>query len=160
MNIFFILIFNFFNFSHQNTNLQQLESQRLKTPFQQFQKNNIDDVLKTQEQRFTATIAQDSITLYKLLDKDLHYIHSNALLEDKAKHIDAILKQRIVYQAFIYENEPSVLIKKNIAIINGVVNVKGLYAKSPFDTHLYFMAIYKKEKKTWRLLKWQSTKKT
>jgi hypothetical protein len=143
MKIFFVVVFNL-----------------IVANFIFAQKNNTNAVLETQAKRFAATIAQDSLALEKLLDKDLHYIHSNALVENKSKHIDAILKQRIVYQSFIYENEPSVFIEKNIAIVNGLVNVKGLYTQSPFDTHLYFMAVYKKEKKNWRLLKWQSTKKS
>ena len=122
--------------------------------------NNIQSqsVLEVQKMRFEATVKQDSVLLNDLISNDLYYIHSNGLTETKAEHIHTILTQKIVYQSFEYQGEPSVLERKKIQIINGKVLVKGLFSGTPFTLNLLFTAVYEKKKGQWQLLRWQSTK--
>ncbi len=116
-------------------------------------------LLEVQQQRLDAMISQDSATLQAFLSDELIYIHSNALVENKAEHLRTIVSQKIEYQRFNYDEKPTIRIEKNIGILTSVLHVEGLMNKKPFDTHLFFTAIYQKTKKGWQLLRWQSTKK-
>lgn len=50
----------------------------------------IEDVFALEDERFRAMVANDIATLNELLAEDLHYVHANGMLEDKAEFIRKI----------------------------------------------------------------------
>ncbi|MEY4905880.1 MAG: hypothetical protein RLZZ292_3695 [Bacteroidota bacterium] len=121
--------------------------------------STVQQLLIVQQHRFDAMVRQDTIALQSLLSDDLTYIHSNALVETKTTHLYSVGQKKIVYQSLDYDAVPSVSIRKQTAIITGIVHVKGLFNVTPFDVHLLFTAIYIKHKRRWQLWRWQSTKR-
>ncbi len=115
-------------------------------------------ILETELKRFHAMSVCDTVLLENLLDADLIYLHSNGHEENKRQHLSAIATKTIVYQTMQREPNPRLRRYGKIALINGLVNVSGLYQGNPFSVKLRYVAVYRKRNSGWRLLNWQSTK--
>ncbi|MCC6281543.1 MAG: nuclear transport factor 2 family protein [Saprospiraceae bacterium] len=100
---------------------------------------------------------QDTTALKTLLADDLIYIHSNSMKESKKEHIAAIATGYLIYEKMNREN---VQVRRygKTAVVNGVLQVKGLLNKANFELKLTYTAIYRKHKKQWQLVNWQSTR--
>jgi hypothetical protein len=114
-------------------------------------------VLDAELRRFAQMIARDTQQLRAVLHPDLVYIHSNAMVENKSEHLNAISAGRVVYQEMKPEERFLQRYRKT-ALIHGTLHVKGIIKGSPFDVRLAYIAIYRKKKKYWQLLNWQSTR--
>ncbi len=114
-------------------------------------------IFAVEQFRFTTMIAKDTVALRDLLADDLVYIHSNALTEDKQTHISAISTGRLVYERM---NRESVTVRRTgkFALTNGIIQVNGTLAGTPFAVRLRYTAVYHKQHGKWRLRNWQSTK--
>jgi len=115
------------------------------------------NVLDTELRRFDAMTRSDTATLRDLLADDLFYLHSNALHENKAAHLDAIASGRIVYEKMTRE-EASVRCYGRTALVNGIVRVSGKLNQNSFEVRLAYSAVYRKKCGKWRLANWQSTR--
>lgn len=127
------------------------------SPFFGLSQSSSSHVLADENRRFDAMTRSDTAALRGLLHDDLVYIHSNALIENKAQHLTAIAAGRLVYQKMTPEN---VKVRRygKTALTNGTVQVKGLLNGTPFELHLTYTAIYRKKRGHWQLLSWQSTR--
>lgn len=114
-------------------------------------------VLDTELRRFDAMMARDTNILKHFLSEDLLYLHSNAMQENKQQHLIAIATGRMVYQKMARE---SVRVRRygKTALTNGTLLVSGIVNGNPFDIKLLYTAVYRKQKKTWRMANWQSTR--
>jgi len=114
-------------------------------------------ILDVEQRRFEAMIRKDTAALRNMLTNDLVYLHSNALQEDKAEHIGAIVSGRLVYQKMTRE-QTNVRRYGRTALVNGIVQVSGILNGTPFDVRLAYSAVYRKKGGRWRLANWQSTR--
>jgi ketosteroid isomerase-like protein len=121
------------------------------------QSGSTEKILASELRRFDAMVRKDTTALQQLIDDDLIYVHSNSLKEDKKQHISAITTGKIVYEQMTRE-DATVHRYGKIAVVNGKVRVKGFLEKTGFDIKLAYLAIYKSEKRHWRLVNWQSTR--
>lgn len=62
--------------------------------------SEMQDVLDLEDERFHAMVANDVASLNELLADDLHYVHANGLLEDKAEFIRKITSGERSYLRF------------------------------------------------------------
>lgn len=115
-------------------------------------------VTESEAMRFQAQVSRDTAALEDLLSDDLVYIHSNTLVETKADFIRSVGGGGIRYLAMQAEGEPVIRRWGKAAISNGIVMVNGMYQGTKFDLRLYYTAVYRKEKGTWKLCSWHSTK--
>jgi hypothetical protein len=99
----------------------------------------------------------DTLYLQKHLDSDLEYIHSLGTTENKSQHISNIVNKVICYDSFQFLRT-NYKRKSDYLIGIGEVIVYGKYKSSPFTVKLHFTNIYRKSKRIYRLLYWQSTK--
>jgi hypothetical protein len=114
-------------------------------------------LLEMEQKRFQAMTQRDTSALREMLANDLYYIHSNAMVENKAQHLAAIAKGTLVYQSMQREQVQTRLYRK-IALTNGVVLVKGILNGTAFDVKLRYTGTYRKSKSRWLLINWQSTR--
>jgi len=119
--------------------------------------SNMGQLLATEQSRFDAMIHRDTVTLQSLLAPDLVYIHSNALRETKAEHIRSVTSGKIVYENMERSNN-SVRFYGKTAINTGDIHVKGIISGNPFDVRMLYTAVYRKIKKRWLLVSWQTTR--
>lgn len=116
-----------------------------------------EQVLATELNRFDAMTRKDTPALQNLLADDMIYLHSNNVREDKRTHIAAISSGKMEYKT-MERTTVQVRCYGKMAITNGNVRVKGAYNGTPFDILLAYSATYKKHRKIWQLLNWQSTR--
>jgi hypothetical protein len=116
------------------------------------------EILDTELRRFEAMTRRDTILLQKLLSDDLFYIHSNALIENKLTHITAIATGKLVYEKMTRESVAIRRYGKKTALTNGILAVSGIINNTAFQLRLQYTAVYRKNKKTWQLANWQSTR--
>lgn len=120
-----------------------------------------DDPLETLRQaevrRFAAMVRADTAALRPMLEDELSYTHSNALVETKSSHLAAIGSRRTVYQA-IAPVALSYRLVGELAIGTGIVSAKGSLEGTAFDVMLRVTTVHVRREGTWRLLAWQSTR--
>lgn len=114
-------------------------------------------VLTQEARRFSAMTRRDTVALKKMLASDLVYIHSNGLVERGPEHLQSITTDRLHYESMSREEATARLYGK-MALVNGIVKAKGLLNGTAFDVRLRYTAVYRRHKKTWELLNWQSTR--
>jgi hypothetical protein len=110
-----------------------------------------------EDQRFQAMVSRDTISLHKLIHKDLIYVHSNALQESKTDFIHSVSSGKIQYQS-MQRDKIAITQWRKTAIVNGEVAVKGINNTTPFDVKLRYLAVYRKKSGKWVLYRWQSTR--
>ncbi len=115
-------------------------------------------VLDAEQARFDAMTRRDTNYLKDVLSDDLIYVHSNALTETKQQHIQAILTGKIIYEKMTREPNTTVRRYGKMALTNGIVGVKGQINGTAFDIRIRYAATYRKHKKLWQLVNWQSTR--
>lgn len=116
-------------------------------------------VFAAEDARFAAQVQRDTVALALLLTDSLTYIHSNALVENKAAFISSVGSGRITYESMRPEYR-TVEVYRRRALVAGVVAVQGLYQGQPFAMQLHYTAYYYKMRRGgWMLHRWQSTRK-
>jgi Domain of unknown function (DUF4440) len=113
-------------------------------------------IIRLQELRFDAMVNRDTAYLRKYTDEGLVYIHSNGLVQSQDDFVQSVGMQSIVYQKITIKEQQARVYKK-AAIINGIVQVKGLFNGTAFDVALRFTDVYV-YKKGWKMASWQSLK--
>ena len=115
-------------------------------------------VFESEQMRFQAQVARDTAALERLLADDLVYVHSNALVEDKAAFIHSVGGGGIRYLAMEKTESLPLQTWGKVALCRGIVKVKGALQGNAFDMTLRFTSVYRKEKGIWKLISWQSTR--
>lgn len=115
------------------------------------------DILADEQKRFAAMTQRDTARLRQMLHERLVYIHSNALTEDREQHLSAIGTGKIVYQRMTAQG---VRVRRfgKMALTQGTLDVQGMLNEKTFDLKLAYTAVYRKQRGTWCLLNWQSTR--
>lgn len=116
------------------------------------------EVLDAETLRFSAMTHKDTAFLRNLLADDLLYVHSNGLTETRTAHLNSIGSGSITYTTMEREPQFQVRLYKKWAITNGTIHVTGLLKGNSFDIRLKYSAVYRKKKKVWQLVNWQSTR--
>ena len=114
-------------------------------------------VLDAEQRRFEAMMRGDTVALRSLLADDLVYIHSNAMTEDKNRHISAISGGKLAYNKMERE-KVNVRRYGKTALTNGIIRVNVTLDGKNLDLNLAYTAVYRKKKGTWLLVNWQSTR--
>lgn len=115
------------------------------------------DAFGPELERFGYMTSANTAALENVLSNDLIYIHSNAFSEDKASHLKNIESGKIRYNSMDLE-QTEYFKKSGFCFTNGIVHVRGSFDSKEFDIRLRYTAVYQKQKCTWKLLRWQSTK--
>ena len=110
-----------------------------------------------EQQRFKAMVQKDIPFLQNVLAENVTYAHSNGLVENKVQHLENVRSGGITYQEMKVE-ESTIRVYKKTAVVNGIIQVKGLYKGTSFNIRLGFTDVYVKIKRQWKLVAWQSVK--
>ena len=115
-------------------------------------------VAESEYMRFRAQISRDTALLSGLVANDLMYIHSNALVETKAGFLHTVGGGAIQYLSMEKTESDAIRAWGKTGLSRGVVKVSGIFQGAAFDMTLRFTSVYRKEKGTWKLFSWQSTR--
>ena len=116
-------------------------------------------LLAREAERFAATVAADTALLRGYLSPQLHYTHSNGLVEDTQGHLENVGSQRIDYQSFEKVSQQRITTSGGTAYLRGIIDVTGLYEGTPFTVRLSYDSAYERLREgDWLLRRWVSTK--
>jgi hypothetical protein len=117
----------------------------------------VEGLRQAESRRFAAMVRADTAALRPMLEDQLSYTHSNAMVETRASHLAAIGSRRTVYQA-IAPVSLSYRLVGELAIGSGIVSAKGSLEGTAFEVRLRVTTVHVRRDGTWRLLAWQSTR--
>ena len=107
--------------------------------------------------RFGAQVARDTAALRNLLDDDLVYVHSNALIENKARFIETVATGRIGYDSLV-PVQMTHRLYGSTAVGNGRVRAVVRMNGQILSVDLLLTTVLVSRNGRWRLVSWQSTR--
>lgn len=87
---------------------------------------------------------------------ELHYAHSNGIIDTKPSFIEALTTGRTKYHSIDYEKREFTFPAPGIALMRGRVRIRAESATGPSDNVLSFLAVWRLEEGRWKFLAWQS----
>lgn len=110
------------------------------------------------QQRFTAQINKDSLTLNALLADDLIYTHSNGVAETKPQYIRGILSGKWDYRTTEVEST-TVRLFGPTAILTGRVRMTVLLDGKPTPLYMAYTDVWHRTgRKRWQLVSWAASR--
>lgn len=107
--------------------------------------------------QWTAQVVRDTVALRNLLGDDLVYIHSNALVEDKAGFIRTVATGTIVYHD-VSPLEMTYRVMGATVVGNGRVRVRVELGGQDLTLELLVTTVHVRRDGRWQLAAWQSTR--
>ena len=108
--------------------------------------------------RVAALKAADIKQLSAYLSDDLHYAHSNALVDTKASFLELIGSGKAKYQRLDYVKRDFAFPAPGVATMTGFFEVKAVINETTTETRICFLGVWRLEKGDWKLLAWQTCK--
>jgi len=109
------------------------------------------------QSQWRAQVTRDTATLRNLLGEDLVYIHSNALVEDKAGFLRTVATGTIVYHD-ISPLEMTHRVIGAVVVGNGRVRVRVGLGGQDLVLELLVTTVHARRDGRWVLVAWQSTR--
>jgi hypothetical protein len=117
------------------------------------------EVIAADDGRIAAMVACDRERLAAALSDELHYTHSNGVVETKAQHVDAIISRRLVYRAVDYTERSFQTIAPDVVLMRGRAQMDVRSGDQALLLDLSFLAVWRLEQGAWRLVAWQSSRR-
>lgn len=108
--------------------------------------------------RIAAMMAGDKAALEKVFSDELHYAHSNGVVDTKASFVEILAEGRTKYAGYDHEARSFTFPAPGVALMKGRARIQAESAKGKMDAVLSYLAVWRKEGETWRFLAWQSCK--
>jgi hypothetical protein len=115
------------------------------------------DVLGADTGRLAALIAADRAGLDASLAKELRYVHSNGLVQDRATYLDAAVGGAMTYTAITPVQRQVRELAPQVALLTGSNHVAVVLNGKPLQADVLYTAVYVQEAARWKLAAWQST---
>lgn len=122
------------------------------------QSDTLAAVRAAERARFDALTATDTAAVRRTVHPELLYLHSNGLEESADDFVASVASGKIVYQSFTPLNPPRILLFGRTALVDGTVEVEGLYQGTEFAITLRYTSAYRLIDEQWLLIRWQSLK--
>lgn len=109
--------------------------------------------------RVAASVAVDREKLNAVYSNELRYAHSSGKIDTKASFIASLVSKEAVYFAVDYQERNFVPVAPGIVLMNGRGSFKVSTGGAPRqDLDLRFLAVWREEQGTWRMIAWQSNR--
>ncbi len=119
---------------------------------------NVEEHIKILEtKRFEAQIKKDKATLDEILADDLVYIHSNAMLENKAEYIANVASAKWDYRK-IDEEESLVRVYETTAVVTGKARMTLWMNNAEVPILMRYTDVYAKHNGKWQMVSWCATR--
>lgn len=116
------------------------------------------EVLAADGVRIEAMTTADRPLLEEILDDDLHYAHSNGVVDTKDSLIDLITSGRTTYVAYEPAERHVSFPVEGIAIVSGraAIVVRNQQGRNEFTVS--YLAVWRRAIDGWKFLAWQSAR--
>jgi hypothetical protein len=115
-------------------------------------------VEKADDDRIACMLKPDKAKLSAAFSDDLHYAHSNGLVDKKGEFIEKLTSGASKYLGYDHQERVVTQPSPGMALITGKARIQAESSKGKMDNALSYLAVWRKEKGQWRLLAWQSCK--
>ena len=113
-------------------------------------------VLQADQARLAAMMAGDGTALARLMSEELAFVHSDGRLESKTDYVQNMLAGDTQYAeaktADVRTMEPA----PGVVILIGAQQMRKRLGPTWSEVRLKFMAVWRNEAGTWRMVAWQS----
>lgn len=113
-------------------------------------------VLALDEARFDAQVAGDKARLEELLAEELHYTHSNVLVDTKASYVDSIISGRVRYRQ-IDRSDQNATVFGDAAVCTGAATLQVTAGGQDRSLKLRYTDVWVRRSGSWQMVAWQST---
>jgi ketosteroid isomerase-like protein len=117
---------------------------------------NEQEILKLEDERFSAMIARDFARLQLLVHDELMYTHSSGVVDGKASWLDSMRSGRVRYKSARC-SEQKVRIYGDTALITGRAHIEAEIGGQPKTLKLLFLNAWTRTPQGWQFVAWQST---
>jgi len=108
--------------------------------------------------RVAAMKARDGAKLAPRLSDDLHYAHSNAMVDSKASFLDLIVSGKARYLRLDYVKREFTFPAPGMATMTGFFDVKAVINEATTESRICYLGVWRLEKGEWKLFAWQTCK--
>ncbi len=115
------------------------------------------DVLAVDDARTAALIAADRPALDRTLARELRYVHSNGLTQDRATYLDAAVGGAMQYRVIKPLERQARPLSGTAALLTGSNHVEVVLNGKPLQANVLYTAVYVQEAGAWKMTAWQST---
>jgi len=105
-----------------------------------------------------ALLQKDEMILKSVLNKEVHYGHSNGWIQTKTDILKDLKSGKLVYNKIENTSSSILFINKKWATVKTNTNAEGAVNGTGFNLNLFVMQVWIKTKKGWQLLARQSAK--
>lgn len=113
-------------------------------------------ILAADDARIAAMKSGEKAALEALFSDDLHYAHSNGIVDTKASFIDILASKKTRYLVYQPGNRAVTFPTADIALMSGRAVVKAVSEKGEMQSTLTYLAVWRMEQGSWKFLAWQS----
>jgi hypothetical protein len=115
-------------------------------------------VLEADDARIAATTKVDEAGLEAVLDDDLHYAHSNGVVDTKESFIEQVVSGRLKYLEYEPIEREVTFPRAGIALVRGRARVVVEHGKGRSEFTLSHLAVWRDAGGGWKFLAWQSAR--
>ena len=115
-------------------------------------------VTAADDARVAAMKAPTRPKLDSVLSPDLHYAHSNGLVDSKSSLIESLLGGSAKYSKYDYQERKFSFAAPGVALMSGRFDVKAVVKGNAAESTIGFLAVWRLEQGEWKFLAWQSCK--
>jgi hypothetical protein len=116
-----------------------------------------DEALVAEDARYAAQTGDDYAALEKLIGSDLVYIHSSAVVDNKASYIDSMRSGNVKYRK-MQRSDVTVRTYGCLAVITGLANFDVTVKGQDFAVEIRFHSIWASRDKGLQFISWEATR--
>jgi hypothetical protein len=118
----------------------------------------ISEVQAADDARIATMRSPKRDELDTIFSNDLHYAHSNGVIDTKASFVEKLVSGKSKYTGYDHRERAITIPAPGIALINGQARIQTESANGKMDSTLSYLAVWRQEAGQWRFLAWQSCK--
>jgi hypothetical protein len=116
-----------------------------------------DEALRGEDARYVAQTARDFAALQQLIGDDLVYIHSSAIVDNKASYIDTQRAGTVIYRT-MRRSDVTVRTYGCLAMITGLANFDVTNKGQDISVELRFHSVWAKRAAGVQFVSWEATR--
>ena len=113
-------------------------------------------VLRADEARLAAMMAGEGAALGRLMSEELAFVHSDGRIESKADYVKNLLAGDTAYAEAKTSGVRTMEPAPGVVILIGAQDMRKRLGPAWSEVKLRFMAVWRNEGGTWRMVAWQS----
>jgi hypothetical protein len=116
-----------------------------------------EEVQRAEDSRYAAQTGDDFTKLAKLIGEDLVYIHSSAVVDNKASYIESLRSGKVKYRT-MKRSDVTVRTYGCVAIMTGLANFDVTVDGKEFSVEIRFHSVWAKRAAGLQFVSWEATR--